>query len=176
MIRYEIKFFDYWHVSSGLSGGAALDSYVIKDEQNLPFVPGKTIKGLVREMANLQNPELCEKCFGKEGLADDNTAISTCYFSNAILDKTEANEITSQNLSSYLYEVRSSTKLDENGIAEDNSLRSIEVTIPLSLHGEIEAKPEHETLIKNALKMIKRLGLNRNRGLGRCEFIAKEQK
>ena len=40
-INYELKFFDYWHVSSGLSGGAALDSYVVKDAAGLPYVPGK---------------------------------------------------------------------------------------------------------------------------------------
>ena len=52
-INYELKFFDYWHVSSGLCGGAALDSYVAKDSAGFPYVPGKTIKGLVREAAEL---------------------------------------------------------------------------------------------------------------------------
>ena len=52
-INYELKFFDYWHVSSGLSGGAALDSYAVKNSAGLPYVPGKTINGVVRAAAEL---------------------------------------------------------------------------------------------------------------------------
>ena len=45
--------------------------------------------------------------------------------------------------------------------------------IPISLKGEILDIPTQDNYDKlsNALKMIKRMGLNRNRGLGRCEFI-----
>ena len=67
-INYELKFFDYWHVSSGLSGGAALDSYVVKDSAGLPYVPGKTIKGLVREAAELfWDQDDIDKCFWSRG-------------------------------------------------------------------------------------------------------------
>ena len=63
------------------------------------------------------------------------------------------------------------------GIAVDNSLRMIEVVIPLSLYGEITDVDENfvEDMIRS-LKMIKRMGLNRNRGLGRCEFTVEVSK
>jgi len=48
-IHYKIEFFTDWHCGSGLSSGADLDLLVIKDKDKLPFIPGKTIKGLVRE-------------------------------------------------------------------------------------------------------------------------------
>ncbi|MDE6805090.1 MAG: hypothetical protein K2J29_10705, partial [Muribaculaceae bacterium] len=48
-IRYRIEFFSDWHCGSGLSAGADVDALVIKDDCGLPFVPGKTVKGLVRE-------------------------------------------------------------------------------------------------------------------------------
>jgi CRISPR/Cas system CMR subunit Cmr4 (Cas7 group RAMP superfamily) len=53
MLKYSLKFYDYWHISSGLSAGARLDSTVIKDDHGLPYVAGKIIKGLSREMAEL---------------------------------------------------------------------------------------------------------------------------
>ncbi len=155
-LKYEIKFFDYWHLGSGLSAGARLDSTVTKDDQGIPYMSGKTIKGLVREMAD----EFGEIEF-----------LHQCYFRNAVLDKGTHGEIVTNKLQDNLYDVIASTQI-KDGIAVDDSLREIEVVIPISLHGEILDIPSQEdfdTLTKS-LKSIKRMGLNRNRGLGRCEF------
>jgi len=48
-IKYEIKFHTDWHCGSGLAAGAGVDALTVKDKNGLPFIPGKTIKGLVRE-------------------------------------------------------------------------------------------------------------------------------
>lgn len=161
LLKYELKFFDYWHLSSGLSAGAKLDSTVVKDENTLPYAPGKTIKGLVREMAE----EFGEINFLHEA-----------YFSNATLEMQTQHEILSNKLQDNLYDIIASTKIDENGIAEDKSLREIEVVLPLSLYGEIrDVSPENVEVVKKSLKLIKRMGLNRNRGLGRCEFTIVEE-
>lgn len=48
-IRYKIEFYTYWHCGSGLSAGADVDLLAIKDEEGFPFIPGKTVKGLIRE-------------------------------------------------------------------------------------------------------------------------------
>ena len=64
--------------------------------------------------------------------------------------------------------------VDKNGIAVDKSLRDIEVVLPISLKGTIENVDEKFAKeLERSLKMIKRMGLNRNRGLGRCEFVVK---
>jgi len=161
-IRYELKYFDYWHLSSGLSAGAKFDSAVVKDENQLPYAPGKTIKGLVREMAEE---------FG------DISFLHDAYFSNATLSVDAKEQIVSNALQDHLYDVIASTQIDSNGIAVDNSLREIEITIPLSLYGEIrDVKKEGVDTVQNSLKLIKRMGLNRNRGLGRCTFIVEEVK
>ncbi|MBE3606714.1 CRISPR-associated protein [Campylobacter sp. RM13119] len=177
-IIYEVKFYDYWHLSSGLSGGTTLDSYVIKDDRGLPYMPGKTIKGLVREMAEkFFSDEAKLACFGKKSEKDDdmdNTTMGECYFSSATLADEVAEDIVGSGLTHTLYDVISATSMDESGIAKDGSLRDIEVVLPLSLNGEITNVPD--TLVddmKRSLKMIKRAGLNRNRGLGRCEFIVR---
>ena len=41
----------YWHVGSGRGSGAAEDASVIKTPDGWPYVPGKAVKGLVREAA-----------------------------------------------------------------------------------------------------------------------------
>lgn len=174
-LKYQLKFYDYWHISSGLSAGARLDSTVIKDNDGLPYVAGKIIKGLSREMAELLDNQnnFIKECFGTEG-----TDMGKCYFSNAILDETTAKQIKDNDLQENLYDIIASTKIGENGIAEDKSLREIEVVIPITLIGEIRdiQNQDYFNKMKQSLKMIKRIGLNRNRGLGRCEFIVEEQK
>ena len=55
-------------------------------------------------------------------------------------------------------------------MAETGSLREIEVVIPLTLYGSIDGIPEtFKEEMRRLLKNIKRMGLNRTRGLGRCE-------
>ena len=63
-MKYKVTFLDYWHLSSGLSAGAKLDSTVTRDENGLPYIPGKTIKGLIKEQSN--NNKFLEICFGEE--------------------------------------------------------------------------------------------------------------
>ena len=185
-LEYELKFYDYWHLSSGLSAGTKADSTVVKDKHNIPYAPAKTIKGLVREMAELSGDcDFINRCFGGSSDEKDicynkkmNNKQGLCYFSNASLDKETIEQIIQNSLQDRLYDTIASTKIGENGIAVDDSLREIEVVIPLSLYGKILDIPTQEDFDKlsNALKMIKRMGLNRNRGLGRCEFIVKGSK
>ena len=166
-LKYEVKFLDYWHLSSGLSAGAKLDSTVVKDKDGLPYLSGKTLKGLVREMAELLKEEsFVKSCFGDEGVD-----MGICYFSNATLPSTISKEIKEHNLQERLYDVLASTKIGEKDIAVTNSLREIEVVVPISLEGYIDDLPtEYKEQLIASLKMIKRMGLNRNRGLGRCEI------
>lgn len=163
-MKYSITFLDYWHLGSGLSAGSRLDNTVVKDDNGIAFVPGKTIKGLLREMAEIVDNEFASKHFGTEG-----TSQGLCYFSNASSDESTKQEISKNNLQHYLYDTISSTKIGENGIADNGSLREIEVVVPLTLYGEIEHCEDEETMSK-VMKMVKRMGLNRNRGLGRCKF------
>ena len=166
-LKYEVKFLDYWHLSSGLSAGVKLDSTVVKDKDGLPYLSGKTLKGLVREMAELLKEEsFVKSCFGDEGVD-----MGICYFSNATLPSTISKEIKEHNLQERLYDVLASTKIGEKDIAVTNSLREIEVVVPISLEGYIDDVPtEYKEQLIASLKMIKRMGLNRNRGLGRCEI------
>ena len=174
-ITYKIEFHTDWHCGSGLSAGADLDALVVKDNDKLPFVPGKTMKGLVREAVEdimffnkNQNEESFRKAFG---FFDDKEQKERgeMFFSNAELQKDEREAIKKGKLQEYLYRDLARTALDDKGIAKEHSLRKIEVVVPCTLEGQIHDVPDNMVdTIEQALKYIKRLGVNRNRGLGRC--------
>lgn len=197
-ITYTLKFYSEWHCGSGLAAGADLDALVIKDKNKLPYVPGKTIKGLVREAVenilsfksgiNAENKELFIRTFGNADDEDwnmlkddsekdkekkeDRMRKSETFFTNAELDDALKKIIIREKLEPYLYRAVSSTAINENGVVKEYSLRRMETVVPCELTGKIVDVPdEFAEFVKGGLKYIKRLGQNRNRGLGRCEFI-----
>ena len=73
----------------------------------------------------------------------------------------------------HLFVVIESTAIDSNGLAKDQSLRQIEATVPLTLYAAIEDFPADDQSINQLLscfQWIKKMGSNRTRGFGRCQF------
>jgi CRISPR/Cas system CSM-associated protein Csm3 (group 7 of RAMP superfamily) len=175
-IVYKIEFLSDWHIGSGLDAGADADNIVLKDENNLPYIPGKTLKGLLKdalnEMANVGKveKEQIDEIFGS--VTENNYTIAgKVFFKDAILSENEQKEIIENNLSDLLYRNIASTKINKKGVAEKNSLRTIQVTIPVVLYSSIILKeniPGTEELFEKAFKWLRYIGVNRNRGLGRC--------
>ena len=171
VIHYKITFLDFWHLGSGLSGGARLDNSVIKDSDGFPFVPAKTLKGVLREVASESfGDDFTNECFGEVIQKDRVPKEGKCHFSNATLSQSTKDAL--KNLTHFLYAKLASTAIDEKfGSAKDGSLREIEVAKPISLYGAIHNVPEnHAPTMINALKSLRAMGLNRNRGLGRLKI------
>lgn len=190
-ISFKIRFHSEWHCGSGLAAGADLDALVIKNN-GLPFVPGKTIKGLVREaVAEIlilrgvtdEKQKLFIETFGNSedknelGICDnDLVRKGSAFFENAELEENIRYTIQKDNLEKYLYRSISSTAIDDDGIAVKHSLRRLETVVPCELCGRILEIPDaFANDMIDGLRYIKRLGLNRNRGLGRCDFYIKEE-
>jgi CRISPR/Cas system CSM-associated protein Csm3 (group 7 of RAMP superfamily) len=181
-IKYKITFFSEWHTGSGLTSGSDLDALVIKDQNNLPFIPGKTLKGLIKNAAeNIQkikdstNNDFIRLIFGLESPTEnipDGTMEGQCHFTNAEISKSLQKKIVSDQLSDYLYRGLSSTAIDYgSGVAVKHSLRRIETTIPLTLEARIlNFEDKYKAELTECFQWIKRLGQNRHRGLGRCSF------
>ena len=176
IIHYKITFLDFWHLSSGLSGGVRFDNSVIKDNEGFPFVPAKSLKGVLHEVATLQKAhfsnDFVESCFGEEVQKNRAPNAGACHFSNATLSQLTKKELKTQNLAHFLYAKIASTAIDERyDSAKDGSLREIEVVKPISLYGAIHNVPsQHTQTMQNLLKSLKSMGLNRNRGLGRLKI------
>lgn len=181
---YKIEFYSFWHCGSGLAAGADVDALVVKDSDGLPYVPGRTIKGLLRDAATeLGYAEDCIiKVFGKDVKQNDKdgdlySQAGCAFFSNADLSKHEATEIVKGQLAPHLFQTFASTAIDDKGIAKDGSLRRIETVVPCTLYGSISGiDGTDEEMLIDAMMYIKRIGTGRNRGYGRCKIsIGKEE-
>lgn len=183
-IQAIIEILSYWHAGTGLGLGVLADAITLKDENHLPYLPGKTLKGLFREAFQiLEDSEnipsnTTTKYFG-EATTPDNEIINAesgcCFFTNANISKELKNYLLSDtNQRDCLYETISSTKLDDKGMAEDKSLRTIEVCMPVTLSGIIETQDNTSLdYFQKAAGLIRSLGSHRHRGLGRCKVTVK---
>ena len=177
-IKYTITFYSQWHCGSGLSAGADVDALVVKDKNGMPYVPGKTVKGLVREavedlvqFTEADKARLIEEAFGKEG-----ETTGCAYFDNAKLGGDEYGKIVEANASQSLYNRVTTTAISDEGTAQNHSLRSIQTVVPCTLHGQISGVPDdlREDIVRS-FGLIKRIGHKRTRGLGRCDVKIEEK-
>lgn len=176
-INYQITFLSDWHIGSGLGAGAETDAEILKNSDGLPYIPGKTIKGLLKDACNdiadinegKISKETIEQIFGNYADKSAMSEPSSAFFGNANIHEIESKEIIKNDLQNFLFKNISSTAIDEKtGIASAKSLRSMEVCMPISLEGSIEIDEKHKEVIKLASKWVRHIGVNRNRGLGRC--------
>ncbi|UAM97269.1 hypothetical protein K8354_13195 [Polaribacter litorisediminis] len=184
-INYKITFLSDWHAGSGLGSGADSDAVVIKDANNLPYLPGKTMKGLLKDalidimevQPNVVTKSFIDKHFGYEVRDTEGKVLKTMpgclFFSNAELPAAERNEAMGT-LSQFLYRNIASTSIDNAGVAKQSSLRTMEVCIPLVIEGYMAGLDKAAVpTLEMGLKMLRHLGSNRNRGLGRCTIELK---
>ena len=191
-IQFQIN--NYWQAGTGYGGGALVDSLVNKDINGLPFLPGRTIKGLMRDAVSRVEqwghiPEEATHCFfGSLPLEDGITRLETEPGAIAISDAVLPEEMTkwlshpeNAEIRQGLFKQISSTAINpETGCAIDKSLRAIEVTIPLTLTATLTVLNEDSLNkinwgtgktwkdgLKSCLKLIRAVGASRSRGLGR---------
>lgn len=101
----------------------------------------------------------------------ENSKIGMAHFTDAFFEEKEYQAIVSNNAQNFLFKKLTTTSIGENGIAREHSLRSLEVTVPCTLHASIIGVPADACeMIEKSFGLIKRLGQKRNRGLGRCDF------
>lgn len=182
----------YWLPGTGRGGGAMLDATAHRDPKGLPVLPGRHLKGLLREALESAAAwgwagysGLAAQLFGDrtessvaEGIIP---AAGTLRVSDARLPAELASQLANSAHAARrarlarLYRVLAATRIDpDSGTAADQSLRSIEVVVPLRLHARIEPIPGAEPpadwpqRLQAVLPLIPAVGSKRNRGLGRA--------
>ena len=172
-LQYKIEFFSPWHCGSGMTGGNDADYVPLVDRDGLPFVPGKTVKGLLREAAEaLFEPEFVTRIFG---VADPRDAgknfAGAAVWSNAELPDEVRAQILARRQAEHLRVNRYFVKIDANGQAEDKALRRGEFIVPMTLTGTIgEVEDADVDRICECMGFVKRIGLQRSRGFGNCRI------
>ena len=70
-LALKVEFFGYWQAGTGRGAGAHVDNLTHTDADGLPEIPGRTLKGLLRDAARqagqfgwLESPDLHRRLFG----------------------------------------------------------------------------------------------------------------
>lgn len=185
MARLQFEISSYWHVGTGGGIHGGLDASQLRDHDGLPYLPGRSVKGLVREalrqgeaLGHLKAGTCIAYC-GEAGFDTSQRNIPVTQpgkllFSDARLHDGERAKLSSASpeVKARLFRTLQSTAIEQStGVAKDATLRTIEVSVPMTLYADLgslstDDKKWTEDLIA-VLPLIRGVGAHRTRGLGR---------
>lgn len=155
----------YWHPGTGRGLGTQLDAVTHRSSRGLPELPGRTVKGLLRDavnryrlfggyngVASTYSVAVVDQLFGPYGEEGTETWPGLLRVADATLPAEEADYLTEDRnrallegrypLSAGLYRSHFSTRIDhETGTAAEKTLRGIELVVPLKLRAQITTVP-----------------------------------
>lgn len=173
-------------------GGSLIDTDIVFDDYGLPYFPARRLKGMLRESA-LEVVEMFQQSglgwfelsdvdhvFGKKGSAGGASIVFLNLYltgyGDAVLWLEWAlaaydNILTKEAVLDALTEIRHQTAINmQDGIAEENSLRTLRVLNPgQTLAGSVLVDCPSKTvtgLLALACANLRRIGSKRTRGLG----------
>lgn len=185
----KLDFHEYWIAGTGCASSPWLDEDTDKAD-GLPFVSGRTLKGLLRDavrcaeawgwLDGLTKPDASWPIalFGSStletpGLTPDDSVEGTLKIGNADLpSEVRQYLLATPSLREGLHRAIFATAITVEGAASKGSLRGMEVNVPLSLEACImptERTPENwAEVLSRSLPLIRELGKRRTRGFGRA--------
>jgi len=177
-------------IGSAEGCGATIDKDSVFDEVGLPIIPGKRIRGLLKEQGKLLHNNGYLKnsiidLFGEEGNTDkkqDYLSVSNFtvleYKENkaSLYSKIKEKKITRSEVIKCFTTLRTMTRIDEDGIAEDSSLRTFRLLKKgAEFIGELSFKKSQKEDFDNMIMLLRRVGTMRNRGLGHIKCSISEK-
>lgn len=184
---------DLWHAGSGRGQGRVLDAVPVVDAEGLPYLPGRQLKGLLRDALRCLEtwghaPAGTEaRLFGGEaqGTAQDlrlrRSEPGCVAVSNAVLGDAERQWLCSpdgRRLMPELFRDVFSTAIDEHGTANDQSLRGMQVVVPVRLQAQVRLEAADEAAarvdlehLRRAAALVQHVGAKRSRGYGRARLV-----
>ncbi|MBE7469852.1 MAG: hypothetical protein DPW09_20620 [Anaerolineae bacterium] len=199
MANYVLRIHLKSDAAFGRGDGVAglVDQEVEHDSYGLPFLRGRTLKGLlVEEAVNIlyaleqQNQakarayrETANQIFGQSGSSEKGAAALRVGDAHlplnlrvALQNEVDAGRLTPEQILAALTDIRRQTAMDATGKPETHSLRSIRVilretilTAPLEFYRPIDNLNQALGLLAACVKAFRRAGTGRNRGTGRLK-------
>ena len=185
--KLTFKIMSYWHAGTGMGEGANLDAVVVKSSHGLPYLPGKTVKGLFKDAmltateCNAVSSGGTLTCFGGPVSSRFDSEMACLEFTDATLgDAMEiwASQSANKDKIRQLFRRVSSTAIDGDGQALTDTLRTIEVAVPLTMTAYVESDGPTSGWITDltaSAPFIRYLGTHRHRGLGRVKVTVEVQ-
>jgi CRISPR/Cas system CSM-associated protein Csm3 (group 7 of RAMP superfamily) len=175
-------------MGTGSGMGPALDAAVAKSDAGLPVIPGKTVKGLLREAVMLAEEcgqiaaGMTVRLFGSQTNLEDrfSSEPGILSFTDATLGtamESWAKTEEGKGLAADFYSQIASTAIDSNGLADEKTLRVSEVTIPLTLTSTVSTDAAHTSwlpILQTSAPLLREIGSHRHRGLGRVSISVRE--
>ena len=194
-----LRFDSDWHVGSGAGIPGSVDRQVLRDEEGFPYVPGKSLTGILRDAAEwiADTRDTAEKgnkwknaligLFGEQPESHGGTSGSFASgaavgIGSAELSRDLRNYIqelrkaSGPDLCAALFTVRPGVKIDRaTGRALEDHLFSTERVRGCTLYAPVKylrgpLSEDEKTLLEDAVKAVRRLGGKRRRGGGRCRL------
>jgi hypothetical protein len=171
-----------WHVGTGMGSGLGADALTYKSARRLPEIPGRSVKGLLRDAFRVA-----------EAAGAIEAGITESYFGSAPGSRTEENSMAARQemdrydtdsgqfridsarlgagdaeqdqwqtwaateeaapLVAQMTEIISSTAL-EDGVARKGALRTVEVALPMTLYGEVSSDSVDESQFAQNLQIV----------------------
>lgn len=195
--RLKIELLSDTCCGSGEGNGVDFDILSSYDDRGFPVILGKRIKGLLRDKAEFLveyqyetvDRNLIDLLFGT-GVEAGKLRIGNAELEEAETMKKELSSLmgeegflTPKRVENVFTTKRFSTAIEKNGVAKDSSLRLFG-TVP---KGEVfvaevsldaEKGGREEVLLENTVKLLRGIGLSRNRGLGevKCSLLPATEK
>ncbi len=182
----------YWHPGTGRGSSFHLDAVTHTGPDGLPRLPGRTLKGLLRDAVYRAEqwdwptvpPGSTEALFGPLGRDGQPTRPGLLRVSDATLPDEVATYLATEagnSLVSGLYREHFSTAIDAaTGVAASRSLRGMRVVVPLTLEAlvaeipGVAAVPDWRTRLAAVFPLVTAVGAQRTRGFGRAHLRWKE--
>lgn len=188
-----IDFSGFWISGSGRGRGFAVDEEGITDEDGFPYLPGRHIKGVLRDAtrklldveADL-TPALIDALFGVETRTSSDVGragLGLLSFRDARLSEPFKRGLQEAGgTAADLFRTIASTAMAETGVAATGTLRVVRVAVPLVLTAPIEFDAARASsffdvprlsqgwrdIVASSLVMVTAFGGGRNKGFGRC--------
>lgn len=184
ILKIEIR--SDWHPGTGRGSGFHLDAVTHEGADGLPRLPGRTLKGLLRdalwraeEWGWAQVPKgSTAALFGAASNFDGGTTFGLLRVADATLPPEVAFYLTTKagrELVPGLYREHFSTAIEQDtGVAKGRSLRGMRVVVPLTLLAAVSEVPGVESVkdwrnrLTVVLPLITAVGAHRSRGFGRA--------
>lgn len=183
-----ISFFSDWHCGSGLGESHLADAVICRDTDGIPIIPGRAVKGALREGAwrlcalGGDYEQAASLLFGSVSYGGAIPQAGHLYVASARLPQEIRDYLRSLSYKdrtrnvSHMVTRRSCTAL-RDGVAAYGSLRTLECGIPgLAFVSRLTFDlPETETswllpYMAAVCAAVKSMGADRARGLGRCSL------
>ena len=181
----------FWHAGSGKGSASYLDAISQSDADGLPFLPGRTLRGLLLNAVSLaeqwrQLPKGSTfSLFGgwdpddpaanpptRHNVKSGHLIVGNATLSDSLKNWLKTQDTQAEDYRQALFQPLFSTAVNhESGCAKNKSLRGMQAAIPLTLTATItclDPTPDWRNILAKALPLVLAVGSHRSRGFGRA--------